>query len=182
MLDSLKWMVLKACVGERYPSLCDLVQEARNGPGQSQRSESEMQILLRIQASARAMSARKYRKVDWQAVQSTILRTRVPSPADVLDMIRFVQRWGGGDDGYFIRDLNDFHQKIVPSGRMISGASFQAVADLNLGPDELVPYFASALIKTQATCPENKVPNRVCLFLKTQDIQSVERSKKEEVL
>lgn len=180
--NGLKWLVLKACVGELYPSLCDLVQEACNGPGQSQRSESEMQILLRIQASARAMSAKNNGQVDWLAVQSTILRTRVQSPSDVPDLIRFVQRWGGGDDGYFISDLNDFHQKFVPSGRIISGASFKAVADLKLGPNELVPYFASALIKTQATCPENKVSNRVCAFLRPQDIQSVERSKKPEVL
>ena len=180
--QGLDWMVLKSKVEELYPSLPDLIQTARNGPGQSQRMESEMQILLRIQRSAESMSAQSGGAADWQLLQKGILKRKVPEPDDIPDMIKYVQRWGGGDAGSFIAELNAFHQVFVPSGRVISGATFKAIAELRVGPGELFPIFATALVKTQATCPQNKVNNKVCKFLTQQDIASCEKAKKDEAL
>ena len=88
-------------------------------------------------------------------------------------MIRFVQRWGGGNSGVFIKDLSAFHQLFVASGRVIGASTFKWVGELRFGPDELVPHFATAIIQTQATGP--KVLNRVCCFLSSSDIVSIEK-------
>ena len=73
---------------------------------------------------------------------------------DVSKLIKYVQKWGGGNDGRFIADLNAFHTVYVPAGRIIPSATFGAIADLKLGPDELCPLFACAIVKAQATCPK----------------------------
>ena len=152
LTQGLEWLVLKAAVAKLYPELPSLVQAARNQPGQSQRMESEMQMLLRISTLARSMakSVQGQVSVDWEAIRATILRRRTNNPADVPELIKFVQRWGGGISAAFIEELSQFHKTFVPSGRMVPAATFRAVADLKLAPDELMPYLASAIIKTQA--------------------------------
>lgn len=47
----LTWLVLKAEVGAAYPQLADIVQWARNATGATQRKESEVEVLVKIQAS-----------------------------------------------------------------------------------------------------------------------------------
>ena len=64
-----------------------------------------------------------------------------------------------------MKDLSGFHQLYVKSNRIVPGATFKALADLKLAPDELLPFLATAIIKAQATCPDSKVSNRVCRFI-----------------
>ena len=61
----------------------------------------------------------------------------------------------------------------MASGRVIGASTFKWVGELRFGPDELVPHFATAIIKTQATGP--KTLNRVCCFLSSSDIASIEK-------
>ena len=120
----LEWVVLKAEVATLYPNVPDLVQRARNGPGQAQRHENEIQVLLRIHRLARARSSKTDGDVcvDWPSVQKTLLQRKVSDPEDIPDLVRFVQRWGGGLEANFLQDLNDFHKVFVPSGRVVPGA------------------------------------------------------------
>ena len=97
---------------------------------------------------------------------------------DVSKLIKYVQKWGGGNDGRFIADLNAFHTVYVPAGRIIPSATFGAIADLKLGPDELCPLFACAIVKAQATCPKDKVCSRVCRFITASDIVSCQSTRK----
>ena len=149
----LEWLVIKFEVGQLYPELASLVQAARNSPGQSQRMETEFQILLRISSLARSMCkvVDNQPVVDWDAVEKTIRRRKTNDPADIPDLIKYVQRWGGGLGGFFISELNVFHPRFVPSGRTVAGSTFRAVASLKLAPDELIPHVATAIIKAQAS-------------------------------
>ena len=177
----LEWLILKKEVGTLCPTLPDLVQNAKNASGQAQRMETEVQLLSRIHSLAQSMSSSTVDGqvvVDWSAVQRAVLRRKVPEPSEVPDLVKYVQRWGGGVHGTFLKDLSSFHQQFVRSGRIVPGTTFKALADLRLSPDELVPYLATAVVKTQASCPDNRVSNKVCRFIAPSDIASIEKSNK----
>jgi len=65
---------------------------------------------------------------------------------------------------------------------IIAGATFKALNDFRLGPDELFPYLVTAVIKTQASCPVQRVQNKICLFLSSSDIATLEKGKKPDAL
>lgn len=52
LASGLRWLVLKSEVGQLYPTLCDLVQRARQATGLAQRAENEIQLLQRIHGMA----------------------------------------------------------------------------------------------------------------------------------
>lgn len=177
VLDGMVWIVLKAEVAETFPTLCDLVQVAKNGPGSAQRSESEFQTLLRIAAAVKMVSTNGPCgvSVDWAAVKANILRTKASGePGDVPDLIQYVQRWGGET---YLQDLNNFHQVFVPSSRLVPGATFKSLSELKLAPDELMPFVVTAVLKTQASCPNAKVQNKVCRYVSSADISTIEKQK-----
>ena len=62
------------------------------------------------------------------------------------------------------------------------GSTFKALSELKLGPDELVPYVATAVVKTQASCPPGKVQNNICRFLSSTDIASLDKGRKVQVV
>jgi len=55
--SGLRWLVLKAEVAQKYPTLCDLVQRARQATGLAQRAENEIQLLQRIHGMAMRLPA-----------------------------------------------------------------------------------------------------------------------------
>jgi len=122
-------------------------------------------------------------KVDWSKIASLVSRhVGDPECMDVHALVRWTQQWGGLPYGRFIADLTLFHTAYVPSGRRIPSSTFGALAELRLGPDELCPFFVSAVLKAQATCPPNKVCSRVCRFITGSDIAALQGSKKQMML
>ena len=180
LTNGLKWLILKAIVGVLYPTLPDLVQRAMQATGLAQRAENEVQLLQRIQGAAKTMLARD-KTVDWPTIASTVGKGR-PESVDVEALIRYVQKWGGLPHGAFIADLNAFHKVYVPAGRIIPSSTFGALADLRLGPDELCPLFACAVLKAQATCPHKAVESRVCRFIKAAEITTLQSSSKKKTV
>ena len=124
LTGGLSWIVLKKEVQVMYPTLPDLIQKARNDPGRAQRQEGEVQILLRISTLAKRNSTVKDGEttVDWEAVRKALLKRRLAEPEEAPHLVNFVQKWGGGLNSVFVKDLKEFHKTFVPSGRIIPGA------------------------------------------------------------
>ena len=102
-----------------YPTLAELVQYARNATGAAQRSETEMQALLKIQSLVSSSLRSSSDAVDWSKIADCVqTRSSIPK-AELETLLRFVQLYGGGHDGRFIQDLDAFHKVFVPSGRIV---------------------------------------------------------------
>lgn len=179
--QGLRWLVLKAEVATLYPGLPDLVQRAKQATGLAQRAENEVQLLQRVHRVATNMLATDG-EVDWARVATTVGKRLQSECVDVQCLIRYVRKWGGLPHGTFVADLQAFHTVYVPSGRVIPSATFGSLADLKLGPDELCPHFACAVLKAQASCPATKVDSRVCRFISMTDISGLQYGKKKQLM
>ena len=168
--DGMTWLVLASQVAELYPRLPDLLQHARNATGAVQRVESEFAILSKIQSM---IALRGSLSVDWTKIGDAVgSRTRL-AKTEVATLLRFVQLYGGGDDGRFVRELDHFSKVFVPTGRVVPIATFAALTELKLAPAEVAPFFVSAVIKAQAACPAAKIANGICRFISSSDIASL---------
>ena len=180
--NGLHWLVISSIAAQLYPNLCDLVQHARNKTGSVQRNETETQILYRIQNMASESSKANNGNVDWNHIKQIIMKRKGLSEDDFVPLLKFVQIYGGGDMGIFINDYKAFHESFVPSGRVIPTSTFTAIQDLKLRPQELCPFFMTAILKTQASCPASKAPRKVCRFVSSADISSLSSKKKQSML
>lgn len=177
--NGLTWLVISGSVPATYPSLCELVQAARNSTGAVHRKENEFQLLAKVQHMAETMSKDNKGVVDWDLVLRTVVKRSQASAAEVEPLLKFIQRYGGGDQGTFAKDLEAFHKMFVPAGRVVPATTFQALADLKLSALELCPHFVCAVLKAQASCPKTKVcPNKICRYITGSDIASLQGSKK----
>lgn len=166
----MSWLVLSSQVAELYPRLPDLIQHARNATGAVQRLESEFAILSKIQAM---VALRGSGSVDWARIGEAVGARSKLAKAEIGSLLRFVQLFGGGDDGRFIRDLEHFSKVFVPTGRVVPIATFAALTELKLAPADVPPFFISAVIKAQAGCPPSKVANGICRFISPAEIASL---------
>ena len=180
--NGLEWLVLSAKVRKMYPQLMDLVQHARNAPGSAQRRETEMQLLVKVQHTVRSQTSSSKSSVDWNAIHQVISNRSLVNESDIGSYLKYVQLHGGGRSGCFIDDLDRFHKAFVPSGRVIPAATFQSIVDWKLQPAELCPWFASAIIKTQGSCPASKAANNVCRYVTASDISVCVGARKPQML
>ena len=164
--NGLHWLVLSKAVPALYPSFLDLVQFAKNAVGSAQRRENEIQILMKIQSMAAASPS----SVDWPSISSFVAKRNQLDNSELKVYLKFVQLFG---DGPFLTDLHKYFQSFVPTGRVVPISTFSAIVDLKLTPGEMAPYMAVALVKAQASCPENKVQNKVCKFISVGDITAL---------
>ena len=170
MENGLTWLVLKKEVRMLYPELTDFVQAAKNAPGHVQRRETEMQFLVKVQSMVTAQSKMNNGSVNFAAIESTIRKRCTVDESDLPHYIKWVQLYGGGDSGTFVKELDAFHKVHVPTGRVIPSSTFQAIADLKLQPSEMCPFMASAIVKAQGACPPAKAPNKICKYISSADI------------
>ena len=178
----LTWLVASSKVPEMYPEFCSLVQAARNSTGSVHRKENEFQLLSKAQNMVNAMYKEKG-SVDFDTILKVIVKHTNTPPEIVNPILRFVQRYGGGDTGYFAKNLEGFHRMFVPAGRVVPATTFDALASLKLSPRELCPFFMAAVLKIQANCPAGKVcPNKVCKYVSTQGIASLQKARKSDML
>ena len=175
----LQWTVIRADVPSTYPTLCDLVQHAKNASHSIARRESESQLLLVIQEVVEMAGTAN---IDWARLQTKLLLRHITQADALPSLIAFTKRWGGGVGGMFIRDLRVFHQQHVPSGRIIGSSTFAALADLKLKTEEHSPFFVMAIVKAQGTCPAGKVRNNVCGYITPSEIGSLAGNRKSDML
>ena len=108
-----------------------------------------MQQLFKI--NKRASDDRKAGKVlENDHLVKAVLRSQPPHPDDVADMVDWNAKWGGGDNGYFVKDFGDFVQAMgISTSNRISGRTCRTLADLNFGA-EMSSHAVMAVLKRVA--------------------------------
>ena len=171
----LLWLVIAHEATLMYPTLCDLVQSARNSSGAAHHRENSFQIMAKAASIASAMSIANNGVVAWDTILQIVTTRSHASENEVKPILKYIQRYGGGDAGSFASELQEFHKMCVPATRVVSASTFQALADLKLAAKDMPPYFMAAVLKAQALCPEASVDplTKVCNFISKTDINSL---------
>ena len=180
--NGLNWTVISAEVRDLYPELPALISEARNATGRAQRKKSEIEMLVDIQSAARASSKANNGSVEWDKIAAMLKKRCNLDGHDVDVYLKYIQKYGGGDAGHFVKELDAFKKVYVPSGRVVPLSTFASIVDMRLEAHELSPFFASAIIKTQGSCPKAKAPNGICRFISSSDISALSGNKKKSLL
>ena len=104
-------------------------------------------------------------------ISKAVLRSCPPHADDVPPMVDYYQKYGGGVDQIFVKDLSKFMEamNISPSIR-ISGRHFQALANLNFGT-EMPSHAVTAVLKRLAH--SEKVIDGVASSILVNDILSL---------
>ena len=181
--EGIMWLVLSNSATSLYPNLCELVQAARNSTGAIHHKENSVQILVKVQNLAVNMSKATGGTVDWNSVLRTVVQRSHASPEEAEPVLKFVQKYGGGDHGSFVKDFEAFYKMHVPAGRIVPASTFESLASLKLSAKELCPFFMTAVLKAQAACPKDKVSrNKVCNFISSSEISSLAGPRKSSML
>ena len=177
----LKWLVIKAEAGVLYPNLARLVQAARQATGQVQNEETTFQVMENIQNSASAMSVNGCAP-DWDVVRRRAAQSEPKCADDIPYLCNFVQKYGGGISGGYIKEINEFVKYCVPNDRKVAGSFFESLSKLKLEGHELCPLFVMAVIKAQAKCPQDKVHSHVCRYITNSEVNALQGPKKESMI
>ena len=169
----LKWLVLRAGTVQMYPALPDLIQSARNAPGQLHKPESQIQVMMRMTDMA-ARNMLPNGLPNWTSIHSQIHKT-CPRMlhAELAALQRFMQAWGGGTYSAHLKDLARFWASRVGAGRSVAPATFAALAGLPLDAGELCPRTIVAIVKAQAVCPVELAPGGVGKMITPADISAL---------
>lgn len=177
----LEWLVIGASVVKEHPTLPDLVQAARNATGAVMHKEDAFQLLQRIasMASETPQSSKGDQHVDWAAISGYLERRGQATAEDLRPLIAFAATYGGRS---FIDDLARFAKAAVPSGRIVPSTTWQALAQLKLSHTELCPHFVFAVIKAQASCPQQKCDGKYTKYISPSEISSLAAGRKADML
>ena len=180
--NGIRWLVIDADVPTLYPSLCRYVQCARNATGFAQRKETEFHALLQLQQAAEVQLRQRVTHVDFSTVLMQLSHRTNFKSHELQTLCKYVQLYGGGESGTFIRDLMEFARSSMTAERTVPIATFRALTSLQLGPEELCPHVMAATIKAQGSCPPRWVANGFCQFISAADIASLANNKKGDLL
>ena len=177
MEKGLKWLVLKATAVKLYPALPDLIQAARNAPGQLHKPESQIQVMMRMSAMAKKVTHADGLP-NWAAIHNQISKTcpRIQL-SELASLQRFLQRWGGGDHAAHLKDLAKFWTSRVGDGRAVDPKTFDALAKLPLNAAELCPRVVTAIVKAQAVCSAEYAPGGIGKLITSAEILSLSDKK-----
>lgn len=179
----MRWQIIDPRAEEMYgDALPNLVQRARQAVGQVQNEESLLELCLECNMVAAAMIEKEGDIPDYDVVEEIVGQSQVKNPEDIPRACAFVQLYGGGKKGQYIKDLAKFVALCVPAQRTIESTKLTAFLKLKLEASELCPEFVIAVLKMDYDAPEKSVFNHVCRFLKETHIASFGNDKKAEMI
>ena len=166
MSDGLKWLVIHKSVATLYPTLPNLIKRARNAVSQNQSGESIIEILLEIYAIAVDMETKTGKAPNWSKVQDIVMQSEPPLAEYIPVMCNWVLKFGMHN----LAPLTEFLSVCVPSQREINPDVLKSVANwptLASGKHKgTLPELALAVVMAEYNCPEEKVENGICSFIK----------------
>ena len=175
MTNGLTWLVISSKAVRDFPSLPDLVQAARNATGAVHSREDSIQLLQKAQSMA-STTLKRTGSVDWADVSHSVIRMAHCTADELSPIIAFVQKYGGGNTTAFVDDLGKFFKAFVKPGRTITGTTWQALADVKVGANELCPLMMYAVLKAQGM--SKKVDGGICKDFTPAEILGMSTSKK----
>ena len=163
--QGLLWTILDPEVEDLYPSLPNLVQRARQAVGQVQHEESVLQLAAAVQELASQQESTG-QNADFTAIAANVLQSQPRHPEMIPQICEFVQKYGGGRNGQYVKEINTFVALCCQSDRTLTGRFLEAFTKLRLTTAELCPDFVAASIKMHLNAPDDKVIAGVSRFLK----------------
>ena len=101
-------------------------------------------------------------------ITSAVLRSQPPNPEDVPAMVDYFQKYGGGTEQKFVKDVGRFIQvSNLSTSNRISGRIFAALAALSFGT-VLPAYAVMAVLKRVAA--SQKIIDGICSSVTAADI------------
>ena len=114
--NGLTWSIISSTVITRYPALCGLLQQAMNTGAQLQRQEACLRLLGAWQQEAKS---KPDTQVQFKEIRSKVLRTKPSCSNAAPFMYTFILRYGGGADGQWIRESEQFVKRAGGSQRQL---------------------------------------------------------------
>ena len=156
-----RWAVLHHSTPKLYGTkLFELLSDRANVS--ASRSESEVQVLLKIYRKANEYQQRD-EAIPWESIYREIIRTKPKCMDQLESFISFVKAFGS-----FVPCLAEFHKKYVPNERVVPGAFYQKVESFIVKHNKTnlkVPLFRVALLKAEYSCPEAYISGGRCSYI-----------------
>ena len=177
--DGWRWTVLHWRTKHLYgKALFEFLADVKNIT--VQRSETEIQVLLKIFNTANAFEA-KGQAIDWSIVSQVAVRTKPPCASYVPSLIAFVRLYGS-----FVAEFAKFHGRFVPNERFVAGAFYEAVTNFVVkdksGKPQKTPLLRYAALKMEYLSPIDKIVCNECRMTTKADIDGAMRKRPEEAL
>ena len=164
----LSWRVYSWKVRDLYPEVPGIVQAARNLGSSLNRSESEMQTLLRLHLLSVSLKI-PGSEVPWADIKREIGRTRPPCKSKLGFMIGFVIARSGGAGGEHLKYLAVFHRNFVDAS-VRAGLPPDVYDKLSTFPQH---FLALAMLQAVWTCPVQFVKNLQCTHITANEIAAL---------
>ena len=184
MDKGMRWTILHEDTEKLYGNkLPMLVQKARQAIGQVQNEESIFQIALQVQELAASEEA-SGGKPDFSIIEEIVLQSQPKCAEDLAHICAWVQLYGGGKGGKYVKEINDYIALSVPSNRDLDGKWLSAFNKLakQLERTELCPDFVAASVKAHLGGPQKKVLGGITRFIKESSIAALAGTKKADML
>jgi len=173
MDEGLKWTVIHKDLPDTYPTLCNLIQRARNAVSQTHSPESILELILEIVMLATDMENRSGQAADWSVIEQIVLQSEPPNAGSIPTLCTWVMKYGT----HSANDLKDFVYTCVPADREVNVEVLAAVSKWPADVDHTFPEVALALVMAEYNCSPEKVENGVTKFLNKSMIIALTRSR-----
>ena len=121
------------------------------------------------------------KKATNEDIARAVLRSQPPNAEDVPDMVDYNQMWGGGHQQYYVNDILHFLTVMnVPPSVRVSGRTFQALAALKYGVENVPAMAVNAVLKRMAC--SHRLVDGVAADYKTSDLTSLDKKRKKAFL
>ena len=177
--DVFKWQFIHA-----FPFIANLAQEAGNAGHGAAKSESRLEVMLKIAAAAKKkMSSAPHLGIPWDSVQREACRgSGVSYKHEIPDLCTYVQELSGGiENPWALYELRDFcrHLKKV---NVVRGIAAAALAKVSIGKEGSAPLFRLACMKAMCSASAKYSKGDEQILLKPQDIALLTADKRAQIV
>ena len=177
--DVFKWQFIHA-----FPFIANLAQEAGNAGHGAAKSESRLEVMLKIAAAAKKkMSSAPHLGIPWDSVQREACRgSGVSYKHEIPDLCTYVQELSGGiENPWALYELRDFcrHLKKV---NVVRGSVAAALAKVSIGKEGSAPLFRLACMKAMCSASAKYSKGDEQILLKPQDIALLTADKRAQIV
>ena len=184
VVEGIVWDVFKWQFIDVFPFIPSLAQEAGNAGHGAAKSESRLEVMLKIAASAKKkLAIAPHLKIPWDSVQREACRgSGVAYKHEIPDLCTYVQELSGGiENPWALYELRDFcrHLKKV---NVVRGNVAAALAKANIGKEGSAPLFRLACMKAMCSASAKYSKGDEQILLKPSDINSLTSDKKAQIV
>ena len=184
VVEGILWDVFKWQFIDAFPFIPSLAQEAGNAGHGAAKSESRLEVMLKIAASAKKkLAIAPHLKIPWDSVQREACRgSGVAYKHEIPDLCTYVQELSGGiENPWALYELRDFcrHLKKV---NVVRGNVAAALAKANIGKEGSAPLFRLACMKAMCSASAKYSKGDEQILLKPSDINSLTSDKKAQIV